>query len=132
MVGRWLEGGREVVGRWSQVVGRWSGGGRGGRRWSESGRKVDGGLSEVVGAWSEGGRKLVGGGRLVVVWRLQPGSKGGTVGASRISVFGSCSAILHVIWCLSTVYILSDQQAARISHLEIQHGEGNHQSNIVG
>ena len=103
-----VAGGREVVGRWSgwsEVVGEWSEGGRG---------------SEVVGAWSEGGRKLVGGGRLVVVWRLQPGSKGGTVGASRISVFGSCSAIIHVICFLSTVYILSDQQAARISHFEIQ------------
>ena len=59
MVGRWSEGGREVVGRWSgggrKVVGRRSGGGR---RWSESGRKV-------VGNWLA-----------VVVWRLQPGSKG--------------------------------------------------------
>ena len=55
MVGRLVGDGWKVVGRWSgggrEVVGRWSGGGR---RWSE-----------VVGEWLA-----------VVVWGLQPGSKG--------------------------------------------------------
>ena len=51
----WLEG-------WSEMVGD------GGRRWSEVGRRV--------GRWSGGGREVGGNWSAVVVWRLQPGSKG--------------------------------------------------------
>ena len=107
MVGRWSGGGREVVGRWSEVVGGWSESGR--RvvgRWSEGGRSVVGRRSEIGWRWSFGGCSLV-----LKVWYCW---------SSRISIFGSCSAILHVVCFLSTVYILSDQQAARISHLQIQ------------
>ena len=71
---------------------------------------------KMVGRWSEGGRK-------VVVWRLQPGSQGVVLCelavAARVSIFGSCSAIPHVICFLNTASSLSDQQAARISHLGI-------------
>ena len=75
MVGRWSGGGREVVGsrRWSEVVGGWSevvGG------WSGGGRRVVGEWSEGGRRWSERGRKVVGNWLAVVVWRLQPGSKG--------------------------------------------------------
>ena len=78
-----------------------------------------GGGREVVGGWLE--VVVVGNWLAVVVWRLQPGSKG--VVLLELHVFPwvtewKSSRDLF----FSTVYILSDQQAARISHLEIQHG----------
>ena len=105
---------------WPCVVGRLVG-----DRWKVV-ERCSGGGWRVVGVVGGGRRgKVVGNWLAVVVWRVAAWFFWcGTVGASPISIFGSCSAILHAICFFSTVYILSDQQAAGISHLEIQQVQG--------